>query len=82
VSSNVFKHAAEVARVRVWAEGDAFVFDIDEIGRRPAVSILGGGEQKLWLALCAAGNVDESPDDRRVELGAGAAAELVERLSG
>jgi anti-sigma regulatory factor (Ser/Thr protein kinase) len=33
ISTNVFQHAAEVARVRAWAEGDAFVFDIDDTGR-------------------------------------------------
>jgi anti-sigma regulatory factor (Ser/Thr protein kinase) len=33
VSTNVFKYAAEVARVRAWAESDVFVFDIDDTGR-------------------------------------------------
>ena len=33
VAANVFKHAAEVARVRAWPEGDVFVFDIDDTGR-------------------------------------------------
>ncbi len=33
VSANVFTHAADVARVRAWAESDSFVFDIDDTGR-------------------------------------------------
>lgn len=33
VSANVFKHAADVARVRTWTENAAFVFDIDDTGR-------------------------------------------------
>ena len=33
VAANVFKHAAEVARVRTWASDDAFVVDIDDTGR-------------------------------------------------
>lgn len=32
VAANVFRHAADVARVRAWAEGRTFVCDIDDTG--------------------------------------------------
>ena len=33
VSANVFTHAAEVARVRAWSDGSAFIVDVDDTGR-------------------------------------------------
>ncbi len=32
IAANVFQHAADVARVRTWVTGVAFVFDIDDTG--------------------------------------------------
>jgi uncharacterized RDD family membrane protein YckC len=33
VAANVFRHAAEVARIRAWTEDDRFVCEIDDTGR-------------------------------------------------